>query len=115
MIEMGVEVGGRLFQIRPKNVLWVSNPVILRAMAIHECCSELGNPMIPLLHGAGIVLLKHLSVSVNSIGHMWLQNIVYYCPHHYASTANHINFMYADRNETLISKLGYADFSITSL
>lgn len=71
--------------------------------------------MIPLLHGAGIVLLKHLSVSVNSIGHMWLQNIVYYCPHHYASTANHINFMYADRNETLISKPGYADFSLTSL
>ena len=76
MIEMGVDVGERLFQIRPKDVLWVSNLATLRAMAIHECCSELGNPRIPLLHGAGIVLLRYLSVSVNSIGHMLLQNIV---------------------------------------
>ena len=33
MIEVGV--GGRVSQVRPKDVLWGSNPATLRAMAIH--------------------------------------------------------------------------------
>ena len=67
MIEVVVDVGERLYQILLKDVQWVSNLATLRAMAMHECCSELGNPPLPLLYRVGIVLLKHLSMSINNI------------------------------------------------
>ena len=46
-----------------------SNQATLTAMAIHLCCSDLGNIWSPLLYGAGVVLLKPLPLSVNIIDH----------------------------------------------
>jgi hypothetical protein len=70
--------------------------------------------------GTGIFLLKHLPLSVNSIWHIWPQNIVsitlsrqisldahyvcsavvgYCCQHHDTSTAKSVNFLYPGRAE----------------
>ena len=52
MNELGVDVGDRLYQVPPTDALWGSNPATLRAMTMHYCCSELGNPLLLLLYAA---------------------------------------------------------------
>ena len=35
MIEMEIDIGGRVYQFRAKDVLWGSNPTTLMAVALH--------------------------------------------------------------------------------
>ena len=76
MLDMGVGVGGREYQVRRKDVPWDSNPAPLNAITIHYYCSELGNPWLPCWMGPCIVLLKHRLLSVKNIEYMWHANIV---------------------------------------
>jgi hypothetical protein len=44
MIEMGIGVGGRVYQLRPKDVLWGSNPATLRSLQYISSVLSYANP-----------------------------------------------------------------------
>jgi len=58
MIEMGVGVGGRVYQLRPKDVLWGSSPATLGSLQYINYVLSYENPWLPLMHGASYCLAE---------------------------------------------------------
>ena len=56
-------VVGRVYQVRPKDVLMSSNLATLRVMAKQLCCTEMEIHGYPCCMGSGLLLLKHLPLS----------------------------------------------------
>ena len=54
---------GRVYQVRPKDILMSSDLATLRVIAIQYSCSEMEIHGYPCCMGSGLVLLKHLPLS----------------------------------------------------